>query len=45
MVNAVCEVLEHPDRMLEIRRQARQTKLGCLSQSRVSAVLKLNSAG
>jgi glycosyltransferase involved in cell wall biosynthesis len=24
LVNAVCEVLEHPDRMLEIRQQARQ---------------------
>jgi glycosyltransferase involved in cell wall biosynthesis len=25
LVNAVCEVLEHPDRMLEIRQRARQT--------------------
>jgi glycosyltransferase involved in cell wall biosynthesis len=25
LVNAVCEVLEHPDRMLEIRQQAQQT--------------------
>jgi glycosyltransferase involved in cell wall biosynthesis len=25
LVNAVCVVLEHPDRMMEIRRQARQT--------------------
>ena len=25
LVNAVCEVLEHPDRMLEIRRRARRT--------------------
>jgi glycosyltransferase involved in cell wall biosynthesis len=27
LVNAVCKVLEHPDRMLEIRRQARRTIL------------------
>ncbi len=27
LVNAVCEVLDHPDRMLEIRRQARRTIL------------------
>jgi glycosyltransferase involved in cell wall biosynthesis len=25
LVNAVCEVLEHPDRMLEVRRRARRT--------------------
>jgi glycosyltransferase involved in cell wall biosynthesis len=25
LVNAVCGVLEHPDRMLELRQQARQT--------------------
>jgi glycosyltransferase involved in cell wall biosynthesis len=27
LVNAVCEVLDHPDRMLEIRQQARRTIL------------------
>jgi glycosyltransferase involved in cell wall biosynthesis len=25
LVNAICKVLEHPDRMLELRQQARQT--------------------